>query len=171
MTRTTSIAAALTLLVSGMCGSSLAQSYTLNGVDVPNNQVGAIQAHCDTLSNNNAPATQGQSGGATSTATTPEATAGTNPSAPSIGGATALGGNDGATDASNSNAAGSLADPATPAAGAATQTAPAQTLDIDVSMIDMEDCQAGGFTTGAGSNSSAPMSPTGAGAATTPTTN
>ncbi|WP_172121936.1 MULTISPECIES: hypothetical protein [unclassified Devosia] len=156
---------ALVLLTAGLCSPALAQAQQINGVDVPADQLGAVQARCDELSNNNAPAGTGQASAATSAAT-PDATAGTNPSAPSIGGTSPLGGNDGATDASNSNAAGSVADPATPAAPA---------TSIDLASIDIEACQAGGFTTGAASNSAAPETPaattTNSGASAAPTTN
>ena len=141
---------ALLLMTAGLCSPALAQAHQINGVDVAPDQLGAVQARCDELSNNNAPVGTGQASAAT-TAATPDATAGTNPSAPSIGGTSPLGGNDGATDASNSNAAGSTAAPAEPAAAANTA--------IDLAALDIETCQAGGFTTGAASNSAAPESP------------
>lgn len=159
-------ASAATLLL-GLSTPAFAQTFTINGSEVPADHVERIQAHCDALlaaeSGSAADSSSEASGGASTDAAAGAATAGTDASAATTG--TDAGAAAGAsTDASagTSDAAGSSAMSGTATAGAAVDFA---TLDLQT--IDIEACRQGGFVAAEGGPMGGAATGTDAGATTT----
>lgn len=156
--------AALSLM---LAGAAFAQSYTLNGTAVPEDQVARIQAHCDMLmsgqdasggvdasgtaatGDNSSASVAGTTGNGSLTDTSNEA--GSTTATTSAGTGTTASSNDNGSGTSTDATAGVGVDATASAAGvdANASTSAAAAVDfttLDVATIDMAACQAGGFS-------------------------
>jgi len=132
------VAVSIAGLLLGLSSPALAQSFTLNGTEVPADQVERIQAHCDALGASEMGSAT-DSGSETSTAAgSGEATTGTDVTASATPDAA------GATDTTGA----STGTNATTAAGTTGTTAGAGMVDfaaLDLATVDVDTCRAGGF--------------------------
>ncbi|MDP2782729.1 MULTISPECIES: hypothetical protein [Devosia] len=164
------IVASVSVLVLGLASPSLAQPFTLNGAEVPSDQVERLQAHCDALE----AAEMGSSADAGSATGTSSGTgAATGGAAASSTGTTSSAATDTTTGSGTDSPAGATSDAAgatsgttqsTDAAGTTTgadaTTGTSAMIDfstIDMAAIDIEACRQGGFLdmTGAGTGADA----------------
>lgn len=134
--------AAMTLLLGG---AAFAQSFTLNGTEVPEDQVAKIQAHCDTLMTEEGVSAEG-------TAATGDSASGAAAGTTGNGSLTDSSNEAGSTGASTSTDANTNvntdtgAGTETDASAGAAASAGVDFATLDLTTIDLAACQAGGFS-------------------------
>ena len=167
------VAVSIAGLLLGLSSPALAQSFTLNGTEVPADQVERIQAHCDALGAAEMGSATDSGSETSTTAGSGEATTGTAATAgatPDAAGATDTTGASTGTDATAAAGTTGTAADATTGSGATAGAGIVDFAALDLATVDIEACRTGGFleTTGMDAGSS---TETDAGStSTTPTT-
>ena len=171
------IAVSAAALLLGLSSPSFAQSFTLNGTDVPADQVERIQAHCDALEAAEMGSATDSSGAAgTSTSTDTAGSTSTDASASTSTDTAAGAATDaaaGATDAAAGAATDAAAGASTDAAGTSTSASTSATIDfatLYLATIDIEACRPGGFLDASSGMDSSTSTDAGAGTSTETTT-
>ena len=133
------VAATAAALLLGLSAPAFAQSFTLNGTDVPPDQVERLQAHCDALEASEMGSAADSSSEASGST---DATAGTATGSADIT-ATGTAATESGSDAATTTP--SAAADSTSGSVTATRAGPVDFATLDLATIDIEACRQGGF--------------------------